>query len=244
MINKISKCKRTRHLMTPVDALNVVLRLLKSVPDAELEHVAFALGISRGQLSKELKHLQLCITGDQKSCEKYNTRRQFMRNLYLWDNATKLTVVHIMEDALLFGNNGNIASTRGQSEESGKIIGILEGELTVIQSELEYLEAEGYEGALRTLKLVKKEDLSLKTSETNKMAIAKPVQNMNDARSKVLVKITEQHPNYTQFCKTKGLNPEHPQTLKVFKAQEKILADYLSKTPTAKLISKKLDEKF
>ena len=219
--------------MTPVDALNVIFRLLKSVPDAELEHVAFALGISRGQLSKELKHLQLCITGDHKSCEKYNTRRQFMRSLYLWDNATQLTVVHIMEDALRFGSNGNIASTRGKNEESGKIIGILEGELTLMQSELEYLEADGYEGALRTLKLIKKEDLALKPQKMEKEH--KPVDRKKHISS--IVNVKDQPSKYAQYCKVKVLNPEHPKTLKMFKEQERILLDYLSKTPTAKIIS-------
>lgn len=238
--NKISKCKRTRHLMTPVDALNVIFRLLKSVPDAELEHVAFALGISRGQLSKELKHLQLCITGDHKSCEKYNTRRQFMRTLYLWDNATQLTVVHIMEDALRFGGNGNIASTRGKSEESGKIIGILDGELLGIQSELEYLEAEGYEGALRTLKLVKKEDLGIDQAAIDRRN--KQLNTTNQKTKKVaanLVNLKNTPPGYAQFCKSRGLNPEHTVTLKMFNDHEKMIADYLLKNPKAKIISAK-----
>lgn len=143
--------------MTPVDALCVIQRLKGSAPNIGTEHIAFALGVSRGQLCKELKKLTLVVEGEPGACADYNTRTSLMRHLFLLDNSTDITIKHIMEDALLYGSNGNIASTRGRTPESAQIIGVSSDELASIQSELDFLDEE--EVTVVTLQLLLKKKL-------------------------------------------------------------------------------------
>lgn len=155
--NSSTKCKKLKHLMTPFDALCVIQRLKNAVPNVGTEHIAFALGVSRGQLCKFLKHLSQIMEGVPSACENYNTRSQFMRELFLLDNSSDLTVKFIMEDALLYGSKGNIASARGRTSESANIIGLSCDELISTQSELDYLDEE--EVTLEPLQLLLKKKL-------------------------------------------------------------------------------------
>ena len=175
-----------KHLLTPIDALNVIDRLHKAVPNATSDHVAFALGMSRGQLSKEVKHLALVVAGNEDACKNYNTRRSFMRQLFLWDNSTEITLKHVMNDAMIFGGNGNIASKRGRKEESEMIIGVSETELEAMRKEIVFIDAN--EVKMTPLKLLCKNPDHYKS---------KPVQQRNDNLNKDY--------KYIRFCEKRGL---------------------------------------
>lgn len=220
--------KRQKHFMTPIDALCVIERLLKAVPNATMDHVAFAIGISRGHLSKETTHLLNVVKGDPDSCAKYNTRRSFMRHLFLLDNSTDLTIKFIMQDAINFGGNGNIASTRGRRKESDQIIGVTTAELEEIQAEIDYLEADEIQSSqLKLLCRTKDKNGAVGVEHIpHHHTSKKPLATNNNAHSK----------QYLTFCSKKGIPPNLVSSQKAYRVFKAEIEQLLQSNPYAKIL--------
>lgn len=135
------------HFLTPVEALLAIQRLWTETDGAERRHVAYCLGMSDGNLSKNIMHLSSCALGDEEACATYNSRTQFMRLLYTLDLAPRSVRESLMRDALLNGNENNSAATRGRlsksSDDSVDVIGIEKEDIIRILREIPHLLAEG-----------------------------------------------------------------------------------------------------
>lgn len=100
-INHNNCKKKAKHLLTPTEAILAMKRLLEEIPGSNQTHLAYALGVSPGQLSKELSHISRCALGEQEACRKYNSRTKFMRLLYVLDTYPPTLRREYMRDAFL-----------------------------------------------------------------------------------------------------------------------------------------------
>lgn len=236
-VNK-DKIKRQKHFMTPIDALCVIERLLKAAPNATMDHVAFAIGISRGHLSKETTHLLSVVQGEPDACAKYNTRRSFMRHLFLLDNSTDLTIRFIMQDAINFGGNGNIASTRGRREESNEIIGVTSAELKKIQAEINYLEADDVQTS--QLKLLCRKKVKDGTVEIEQIPHTGEKQSSQKIQKKVAHDLKSKQ--YLTFCSKKRLAPNLVSSQRAFRTFQAGLMQLLETNPNVKILDSSLQD--
>lgn len=227
-VNK-DKIKRQKHFMTPIDALCVIERLLKAVPNATMDHVAFAIGISRGHLSKETTHLLNVVKGEPDACAKYNTRRSFMRHLFLLDNSTDLTIKFIMQDAINYGGNGNIASTRGRRKESDQIIGVTTAELEKIQAEIDYLEADDIQSSQLKL-LCRKKD-------KNGSVDVEQIPHQHSSKEQLPTNKNHGHSKqYLTFCSKKGFAPNLVSSQKAYRVFKAEIMQLLQSNPNVKIL--------
>lgn len=126
--------KKAKHLLTPADAILALRRLLLELPGLNQAHLAYALGVSPGQLSKELYHLSQCALGNEEACKKYNSRSKFMRLLYVLDMWTPTLRKEYMRDAYI-----NAAS----NSQSSWTVGVSKEDLSKFSSEVSFLLDEG-----------------------------------------------------------------------------------------------------
>lgn len=131
---KPSKGRRPLHLLTPTEALLAINRFIGEFPGLTQVHIAFVLGVSPGQLSKQIGHLSKCALGDTQECKTYNSRTQFMRNIYLLDLANPEVRKGLLRDAI---DNAKVTARNSptigidQYQYTGEVCYLLDAGLTL-----------------------------------------------------------------------------------------------------------------
>lgn len=121
-----------QHLLTPVEAILAIDKLLNSLPGIQRKHVADALGISEGQLSRELTHLNECVKGMEDACAKYDSRSRFMRMLYVLDLSPPTVREELLRDSLRNAKRDSKGMTPEQKYRyCGEVKHLLEAGITL-----------------------------------------------------------------------------------------------------------------
>lgn len=121
-----------QHLLTPVEAILAIDNLLNSLPGIQRKHVADALGISEGQLSRELTHLNECVKGTEEACAKYDSRSRFMRMLYVIDLSPPSVREELLRDSLRNAKSEKKGMTKEQKYRyCGEVKHLLEAGITL-----------------------------------------------------------------------------------------------------------------